>query len=96
MRKGKKPARAHKGAREKKKLERVSEVRIIGGYIRRSMKPNVTGNKIKSQMIRVDANFANLLRNFAVRYGGITEVTRKLHAKGPLLMAMLEEMQDKP
>lgn len=93
MRKGKKPARSHKGARERKKLDRVSEVRIIGGFMQRTATPAVTGNKVKSRMIRVDDGFAKFLRELAVRYGGITEVTRRLHAKGSLLVAILEESE---
>lgn len=90
MARGKKPARAHKSKVERKKLDKVSAVRIIGGFVQRTAKPEVTGSNRKSQMVRVDADFAAFLRMEAVKHGGITEVTRKLNEKAAVLSAMIQ------
>ena len=73
-----KPARSHKS---KKEQTRKSSVRVIeGGFIERSRKPQQQGDNLKSQLLRVDGNFAEWLRGEAMRSGtSITEVTRILH-----------------
>lgn len=79
-----KPARSHKSKKERAKK---SSVRVINdGFIERSKKPVVTGSgDIKSRMIRVDADFADHLRQTAMKEGvPITTVTRNLFLSGLL------------
>lgn len=63
----------------KKKPEKKGP-RIVGPgrFVQRSRKPQQQGKKVKSVLIRVDANFAMLCRKRAETEGSVTEVTRKL------------------
>jgi hypothetical protein len=73
-----KPSRSHKSKKEQKK---PSTVRVFeGGFVERSRKPQQHGEFHKSQLLRVDADFAEFVRGEAMRSGSsITEVTRQLH-----------------
>lgn len=77
-------------------MAKVSDVRIIGAFVQRTAKPAVTGNNVKSQMVRVDAAFAAFLRREAEKHGGITEVTRRLHTRAAVLSAMIEDAAPSP
>lgn len=64
----------------KKEATPKPKVRVIGPgrFVQRSRKPQRTGKKVKTVMIRVDAQFAELCRKRAETEGSITEVTRQL------------------
>lgn len=84
------PKRAHKSKSERKKLEKKSTAKIVGkGFLQRSAKPEVHGNAVKSQLVRVDAGFGKWLRTQAKLYGSITEVTRRLYHNEAVLTVML-------
>jgi hypothetical protein len=74
----KKPARSHKSKKEQAKK---SSVRIINdGFIERTKKPAVTGAEVKSRMVRIDAEFADWMREQAKLAGvSITEVSRSVY-----------------
>jgi hypothetical protein len=77
------PKRSHKS---KKEQRRKSSVRVVnGGFVERTRKPQQHGDAIKSQLVRVDAEFAAWVRSEAGASGiSITEVTRQLFlAYGP-------------
>ncbi len=73
-----KPERSHKS---KKEQQKKSSVQIVsGGFVQRSRKPQQHGDERRSQLLRVDADFAQWVRNEAMVKGtGITEVTRQLY-----------------
>lgn len=73
-----KPQRSHKSKKEQK---RKSSVRVFGGgFIERSRRPQVHGEESKSRIIRVDADFAEYIRDVAKREGkSITDMTRALY-----------------
>jgi hypothetical protein len=88
--KKKSPARAHKSAKEKKRLAK-SATKIVGnGFVRRVAKPKVDGDKKRSRLVRIDARFADWLDRQAKVHGSITNVTRRLHAKHETLATMIE------
>lgn len=72
------PKRSHKSKKEQK---RKSSVRIVGGgFVERVRHPQIDGGSVESQVIRVDAGFANWLREEAKRGGhSITDITRTIH-----------------
>lgn len=57
------------------------KVRVVGPgrFVQRSRKPQRIGKKVKSVMLRVDVQFAELCRKRAETEGSITEVTRQLY-----------------
>jgi hypothetical protein len=73
-----KPARSHKSKKEQAKK---SSVRIINdGFVERTKKPVVTGAELKSRMVRIDAEFADWMREQAKLAGiSITEVSRSVY-----------------
>lgn len=73
-----KPARSHKSKKEQAKKSTACVVN--GGFIERTRNPEVTGEAVKSQMMRVSADFAGWVRAQAMQHGiSITEVTRMLY-----------------
>jgi hypothetical protein len=90
----KKPARAHKSAAYRK-AKKGSKVRIVGnGFVQRVKKPQVTGKKRKSVMLRVDAEFAAWVREAAKENKSVTAFTRKLVQCRPaieMLMASIPQ-----
>jgi hypothetical protein len=82
-----KPKRSHKSKAEQKRLNKTRKVKVVGNgrFVQRAKKPATQGKKTKSQLIRVDADFANWCRRKAEQTddgkGSITEVTRKLYHK---------------
>ncbi len=78
-----KPKRSHKSKTEQKRLNKTRKVKVVGEgrFVQRAKKPVIQGKKTKSQLIRVDHDFANWCRQKAERDGSITEVTRKLYRK---------------
>lgn len=73
-----KPKRAHKSKKDQKK--KVTTRIIEGGFVERTRKPATQGENLKSQLIRVDAKFAQWLREEAMKSGqSITDVTRILY-----------------
>ena len=85
-----KPNRSHKSKKEQKRLEKVSTTKIVGEgrFVQRTRKPQKHGKRIKSVLIRVDAEFAAFCRKQARIDGSITEVTRKIYER-------IKEEQDK-
>lgn len=75
-----KPNRSHKSKAEQK---RKSSAKVLGDgrFVQRAKKPKRQGKNVKSQLIRVDANFADWCRRKALTEGSVTEVTRKLYQK---------------
>ncbi len=74
----KKKVVAHlKGVRQKPKVKVVGE----GRFVQRARRPTKQGKKIKSQLLRVDAGFADWCRKRAETDGSVTNVTRKLHER---------------
>jgi len=61
--------------------KKKSTVRVVGEgrFVQRVRKPQAQGRKVKSVMLRVDADFAALCRKRAETDGSVTEVTRKLY-----------------
>jgi hypothetical protein len=88
--KKKSPARAHKSVTERKRLAK-SATKIVGnGFVQRSAKPQVHGEKRKSRLVRIDASFASWLNRQAKVHGSITNVTRRLYAKHSVLATLIE------
>lgn len=79
------PKRGHKSKKEQQRLKKVRRVKVVGDgrFVQRTAKPTLQGKKVKSQNLRVDANFAAWCRQQAQAEGNgsITEVTRKLYDK---------------
>ena len=73
----KKPAKkATKKAAPKKSSAKV----INDGFIQRNAKPAITGQVLKSRMVRIDAEFADWMRREAMKAGtSITEVSRSVY-----------------
>lgn len=73
-------------AKDRKRLDEIvsaipkAKVRVVGPgrFVQRSRKPQKTGKRVKSVMMRVDAQFAALCRKRAETEGSVTEVTRQL------------------
>lgn len=77
-----KPKRDHKSKAERKRLAK-SKVKVIGDgrFVQRAKKPQRQGKTVKSQLLRVDANFADWCRRRALIEGSVTEVTRNLYQR---------------
>lgn len=76
------PKRSHKSKKEQK---RTPKVKMYGSFMERSKKPAVTGDTLKSVMLRVDAGFAEQLRGLAKRHGkSMTDITRDLAMSGAI------------
>ena len=87
----KKPDRSHKSKAEQKRLAKKSAVKIVGnGFVQRTAKPKVEGEKKRSQLIRVSADFAGWLRQQAKVHGTVTNVTRRLYEHRAILSPMIE------
>lgn len=75
-----KPDRSHKS---KQKQKKKPVTRILGsGFVERKKKPATHGKKVKSRTIRIDADFAEWLREQAVlgrRGKSVTEVSRQVY-----------------
>jgi len=65
-------------AKKKKSVTTGSRIVGPGRFVQRARRPKQQGKKVKSALIRVDANFAMLCRKRAETEGSITEVTRRL------------------
>lgn len=87
-----KAKRSHKSKAEQKVLNRQRKVKVVGDgrFVQRTKKPQKQGKETKSQLLRVDAGFADFCREKAMTEGSITEVTRKLVHR--LRQAELEAM----
>lgn len=72
--------RSHKSKEEQKRLSKQRKVKVIGDgrFVQRAKRPAKHGKNVKSQILRVDANFADWVRGQAETEGSVTEVTRKL------------------
>jgi hypothetical protein len=87
----KQPARSHKSKKEQRAMAKKSAVKIVGnGFVQRSAKPKVEGDKKRSQLIRVSADFAGWLRQQAKVHGTVTNVTRRLYEHRAILSPMIE------
>ncbi len=87
-----KPDRSHKSKKEQKRLAKESTAKIVGnGFVQRVAKPVVTGDDKKSRIVRIDARFAEFLRQQAKIHGTITNVTRRLFKHASVLAAMIEQ-----
>lgn len=85
-----KAERAHKSKRERKRLAKQRKVKIVGEgrFLRRVARPQKHGVKVKSQNLRVAAEFADWCRRRAETEGSVTEVTRNLYHR-------IKEAEDK-
>lgn len=61
--------------------KKAGGVRVVGEgrFVQRVRKPQAQGKKVKSVMLRVDADFAAMCRKRAETDGSVTEVTRKMY-----------------
>ena len=77
------PKRGHKSKAEQKRLKKNGKVKVVGEgrFVQRTKKPAKQGKTVKSQLLRVDAGFADWCRKQAEQDGSVTEVTRKLYQK---------------
>lgn len=76
-----KPAtKATKKPASKKPASKKSTVKVINdGFIQRNAAPATAGRTLKSRMVRVDADFAEYMRQEAMKAGvSITEVSRSI------------------
>ena len=75
------PKRIHKSKKHRIKRVKSNKVKLVGdgGFARRVQRPKRQGKKVKSLLIRVDADFADWCRSRAEVEGSMTEVTRKLY-----------------
>lgn len=75
--------RSHKSKLEQKRLNKQRKVKVIGDgrFVQRAKRPAKQGKAVKSQILRVDANFADWVRKRAETEGSVTEVTRKLYQR---------------
>lgn len=73
--------RSHKSKKERKRLSTMRKVKIVGEgrFVRRTSKPKKQGKSVRSQILRVDADFADYVRTRAEKEGSVTEVTRKIY-----------------
>lgn len=78
-----KPRRDHKSKAEQKRLNKTRKVKVVGEgrFVQRAKKPEKQGKTVKSQLLRVDAGFADWCRKQAEKDGSVTKVTRELHRK---------------
>lgn len=53
-------------------------VEVVAPFTRRTKRVKRQGKKVKSVMLRVDADFAEMCRKRAETEGSVTEVTRNL------------------
>ena len=76
-----KPTRSHKSKTEQKRLNKTRKVKVVGEgrFVQRAKRPTKQGKRLKSQMIRVDAGFADWCRRKAETEGSVTKVTRRIH-----------------
>lgn len=75
--------RSHKSKTEQRRIGKRSKAKVIGEgrFVQRAKKPAKQGKRVKSQLIRVDAGFADWCRKQAETDGSVTEVTRKLYQR---------------
>jgi len=75
-----KAKRSHKSKAEQKRLNKQRKTKVIGEgrFSRRTAKPETQGTVVKSQLLRVDAGFADWCRKRAEIEGTVTRVTRNL------------------
>lgn len=78
-----KPKRDHKSKTEQKRLGKARKVKVVGEgrFVQRAKRPGKQGKNVKSQLLRVDAGFADWCRKQAEKDGSVTKVTRELHRK---------------
>lgn len=78
--KAKRPVAKKKPAAKPKATVKKSSVKVINdGFTQRSARPAIIGKTLKSRMVRVDAEFADWMREEAKRAGvSITEVSRSV------------------
>ncbi len=78
-----KPNRSHKSKEVQKKLAKTSTAKVVGEgrFVQRTRKPQTHGKKVKSVLVRIDADFAAYCRKRARIEGSITEVTRNIYQK---------------
>lgn len=78
-----KPKRDHKSKTEQKRLGKQRKTKVVGEgrFVQRAKKPAKQGKHVKSQLLRVDAGFADWCRKKAETDGSVTKVTRELYQR---------------